>query len=566
MKKYIIILIASLMAARPQVAFTLERTTSIVQVDTEESVEESSFISPQLEREFYQKAYQLLIEYAQSASVSDETEEFNFRRIFASDDMQICNDLMSLSREATLSIDKYIELLQGAKRVKTTVRNIKKEGSIQKDETEDAWVLYISFEKGISYSKCGTLFNSTDYFGDYYHLKAKLLMNMNTGQCKIGSLVANEDFQALVFPEEFTVLERTHEDENMRNYKRDDKLTINGRDVSGMWNLYGQVMLHSGDKIKYNNAIVDEEVVAEDKCGGRKIHANYNDKSFRIRANFGYSLFGFNKLNNEDAKIKHKDNEMSFGLDVGYVLPSTSKFYVGFFAGIGMSKNKLTLEMESGNDGHITQDISRCTADEDGDTYTRHYDVKGGLSQQFASSEIVIPVYADLEYNFIPQLSGYIDLGMRLQTTSDTWTANIGEYTTSGTYNGTDNNSSYGELLIDGSVNLNGFGIHAARSLDVDKEGMSSRVSINAIAGLGLRANISKSFAFDAGVQYYILGGKSWNIDHKSNSIFSYSLPEGYENMNASEKAQGDKVNLLRLSNGIKHNALRLTVSLIYKF
>ena len=539
MKKYIIILIASLMA-----------TSSKAQA-----------IKPQQERDFYQKAYQLMLDYAQSAAITDETEEYNFRRLFVSENMNLCNDLMSLSRETTLPFNEYISILQSAKRVRVSIRNIKKASPIIEDE-DNAWSMYIAFEKGISYSKCGTLFNSVEYFSDYYHLKARVSMNKSTGLCQISALVADEAFRPLEFPEKFTVLERTHEDENMRNYKRDDKLTINGRDVSGMWNLYGQVMLHPGDKIKYNNAIVDQEVVAEDRCGGRKIHAKYNDKSFRIRATMGYSLFGFNKLDNGSSKLQSKDNEMSFGLDVGYVLPSTSKFYIGIFAGVGLSMNGLTLTKSTDSSQSIDIECPKGSrADEADDAYTRHYKVGGkGIEQKFSTTEFAIPVYADFEYQFIPMLSAYVNLGARLQTTSDKWQASIGEYETSGTY------PAYDNLTIDGSVNLNGFGKHAGGSIDIDNEGMNSKLSICGLLGAGLRANIGKSFAIDAGIQY-LIGGKVWEITDKKKDTFSYKLPDGdTSSMSADAKAKGDKVNLLRDADGIKRSALRVTVGLIFKF
>lgn len=548
MKRYIIILLASLMAVAVNAQDYETNSVDFTPVAT----------TPQQERQCYQKALELMHDYVQSAAVSDETEEFNFRKLFTDEDMQIANDLMSLSREDSLYLNDYVTTLQKAKRVKVVVRNIRKEGQLE--STNAAWILRIAFEKGISYSRCGTLFNSVDYFGDYYHLIAELAIDKMSGACKIRSLIADDGQKALVFPEQFTVLERTHEDENRRNYKRDDKLTINGKDVSGMWNLYGQVILHDGDKIKYNNASIDEEVITEDACGGRKIHANYNDKAFRLRANMGYSLFGFNKVNNPDG-LEAKDSEMSFGLDFGYVLPSTSKFYVGFFAGIGMSKNDLTLEQKA-SEARIN---SPASADEDGDTYTRNYKYEG-ITQKLKAMDITVPIYADLEWQFIPQLSAYANLGMRLQTSSDKWEAEIGKYTTSGTYN----NSAYGDDALtienpDGSINLNGFGSHKGREMDVDKEGMTSSLTINALVGAGLRANIGKSFAIDAGVQF-LIGGKSWKIDENNKNIFSYTLPNGWEAMDAEQKAQGDKVNLLRLTDGIKHNPFRVTLGIIYKF
>lgn len=534
MRKYILALIASLMAT------TLSAQT----------------LTPQQEQEFYQKVYALFGEYALSASVSDDDEEYEYRKLFINGNLLICNDLMSLSHDEKLSVDDYISILKEAKSVKVKVRNIKKDGSVE--DKGETWMLPVVFEKSISYSKCGTLFSSYDYFGEFYHLRAEVSLNKYTGECYISALEANPNSKSLVFPESFTVLERTNIDDNRRDYQRDAKLTINGHEVQ--WNKFGQVILHPTDIIRYNKAIVDRDTITEGKCGGTKIHANYNDKAFRIRPNVGFSLSGFNKLCDAPTAIETpKNNEMSFGLDFGYVLPSTSKLYVGFFTGINMSSNTLTMEMSKQEQSDIT-DIKDCTADEDGDSYTRHYKMMGGVSQELKSSNITIPLYADFEYQMIPILSAYADLGVKLQMTSGKWSANCDGYETFGS---SWKNTGYSDVVIKGDVNLNGFGEwKGPKEMDVDDEGMSKSMSINVMVGAGLRLNLTKSIAFDAGIQY-VAGGNSWKMTSK-NSIFTYALPGGATT--PEEKAKGDKVNLLRQTSGIKQGALRLAASIIYKF
>lgn len=544
MNKYITLIVASLMAL-----------TSMAQSITIED-----------EREFYGKAFLLMNEYAQSASVSDEEEEYRFRNLFMDDETRICNDLMSLSYNKKLTVDEYVSILQDAQRVKVVVKNMKKAGPVE--DNEDAWVLPIAFEKGISYGKGGTQFDSYVYFGEYYRLRAELSFNKDTRECHISKLEADPQYKWLSFPERFDVLQRTNEDENRRNYKRDSKLTINGREIS--WNLNGQVILHDGDKVKYNNSNVELEKITSDKDGGTKYRANYNDKSFRVRANVGYSLSDFNTLADiqNDANISVSDNkeiisvsdnkEMSFGVDVGYVFPSTSKFYFGIFTGLNMSSNNFTMNMAPDVKSNIT-DIENCTADEDGDTYTRHYVLKGnGVSQQLKATNLTIPVYGDLEYQLTPLLSAYADLGVLIRMSSGTWSAHIDGYETSGIY------SQYGGVEIKGDVNLNGFGSWDPRDMEVYEEDMENAMTIHALAGLGLRLNLSKSFAFDAGVQY-LTGGKSWKMNSdKISSVFDYTFP--LNATTAEEKAQGDRVNLLRQSSGIKAGAFRVTASLIYKF
>lgn len=539
MKKYIIMIVASLMAMASK----------------------AQTISVEEERGFYQKVYALFTEYAQSASLSDEAEQYTFRKLFANGEMLICNDLMSLDHSEKLSVDEYISILQDAKRVKVVVRNIKKDGAVE--DAGDAWVVPIAFEKGMSYSKSGTLFSSFDYFGKYYRLRAELSLNKTTGECYISKLEADPQHEWLSFPEKFVVLERTREDDNKRNYKRDSKLTINGQGIN--WNLYGQIILHDDDKVKYNNSLVDLEIITAGKGGGTKIRAKYNDKAFRVRANVGYSLSDFNTLADiqNDANISVSDNkEMSFGVDVGYVFPSTSKFYFGIFTGLNMSSNNFTMNMASNVKSNIT-DIEDCTADEDGDTYTRHYVLKGnGVSQKLKATNLTIPLYGDFEYQMTPFLSVYADLGVKFQLTSGTWSAYIDDYETFGTF------YDYNNVVIKGGpngekLNLNGFGEWKGRDMEVDEEGVEKSMSIHALAGLGLRFNLNKSFAFDAGVQY-MTSGTSWKINTNKKRIFDYEPP--IRATTPEEKAKGDKVNLMRQTSGLKNGAFRVTASLIYKF
>lgn len=534
MKKYIIMIVASLMAIASK----------------------AQTISVEDERGFYQKVYALFTEYAQSASLSDEAEQYTFRKLFANGEMLICNDLMSLDHSEKLSVDEYISILQDAKRVKVVVRNIKKDGAVE--DAGDAWVVPIAFEKGMSYSKSGTLFSSFDYFGKYYHLRAELSLNKTTGECYISKLEADPQHEWLSFPEKFVVLERTREDDNKRNYKRDSKLTINGQEIN--WNLYGQIILHDDDKVKYNNSLVDLEIITAGKGGGTKIRANYNDKAFRVRANVGYSLSDFNTLADiqNDANISVSDNkEMSFGVDVGYVFPSTSKFYFGIFTGLNMSSSNFTMNRDAG----IEEVGIDRENDEDGDEYTRRY-VFNGVSQKLKATNLTIPLYGDFEYQMTPLLSVYADLGVKFQLSSGTWSAYIDDYETSGFY------KDYGNVEIKGGLkgedlNLNGFGEWEGRDMEVNEEGMEASMSIHALAGLGLRFNLNKSFAFDAGVQY-MTSGTSWKINTNKERIFDYELPADVTK--SEDKAQGDKVNLMRQTSGLKNGAFRVTASLIYKF
>lgn len=500
MKKYIFILIASVLA-----------TASMGQK-----------ITPQEEREFYQKAYDVINIYAQSANVDDDRNVMRFTDLFESQDLQICNDLMSLSYDYTLSVANYVKLLREADMVNVVVKNVQKLGNITDDG--NSWQLQLAFEKSISFvSKCNTLFDSQEFFGHDYRLLATLSLDKSSGECRIIGLDADGAVEP--FPKDYRVLCKVDE--------RDNNLDINGTYVKFVMD---QKLLRPGERLSYRGAPVDV-VDMPNQCD-HKVVANYSDKSWRVRLGGSYALSGFNKLDGGQDITTSNDGEMGFGIDIGYVFPSKSHLRVGVFAGAGLSINNLTMEMAGGEyTTHVTEDI-------DGDDYQRIYNVSSsGIKQELKATDITIPIYLDFEYEFNSIFSGFADLGLKAQMSSGKMTTNVANYKTSGLYNRYDN------LVIENIPEL-GFGNRTNNDMEYDEDGATTGMTIDALLGLGLRININKSIAFDAGIQY-IMGGKSW----KSNQgdIFSYF-------------GDKDKVNLLRKTGGISHNALKVGASLIFKF
>ena len=510
-------------------------------------------ITAQQEREFYQKAYDVIKSYEQGLN-DFEKKRAEFRSLFVNEDVEVCNDLMGLNDKPRLSVYKYIQELRKADEIAVVVRNIRK-GDITDGDT--VWQMPLYMDKSISFlSPCNTFFDSHSFFKDDYHIITMLQLNKATGVCRISAMKPDGDWPE--FPTDYRVLQKKESD------KRDNNLYINGKKVA--FNDYDQYLLRSDDKITYNRGPVDE-IDLEDDCD-HKIQADYKDKSWRVRASMGFSVSDFNKVNDSRSDLKiPKTGEMSFGVDFGFTFRSTNDLKTSIFAGIGMSSNTVTLEMPGSFSDSFAANRSQ---DEDKEAYTRHYKVWGGdgISQEMEATDLTIPVYLDLEYQFTQLIAVYADFGVRLQTSSGKWKAQIDTYETWGVWN----NPNYGgELTIrnykeDGSpqkpqVELNGFRMNEPTEMDeknVDMEGMTSKsMTLNGLAGAGLRLNLNKSLAIDAGIQY-IVGGKSWEIGDRENkdntSIFNYSI------------GSGDSVNLLRKSSGISHNALRVVASLIYKF
>lgn len=491
-------------------------------------------ITPQEERAFYQKVYTLVNEYAQYITVDDEEMKERFLYLFKDENVMVYNDLMSLSSEPTLKVEEYAELLHKASSVSVKVKNLRK-GQISDEGT--TWTMPIEMEKSISYiNTCGTLFDSETFFRKDYKLVATVAVNKQTGRYYFTSITSKD---ALLFPPNYKVLEKADE--------RDNKLTVDGEIVS--FNQFGQVVLRPGAKIKYLGADVDR-ITDKDACDA-VIHAKYNDKSFRVRVHGGFALGGFNKLSGGDNMTASGNGEVSFGVDLGYVFPSTGRLQVGVFAGLGISSNTLEMAYKPTGTSVITG-----LMDDDKDTYDRYFKMTNGeITQKMSATNFAIPVYADFEYRVGPELSVYADLGIKAYMAGGSNSATIGDYSVWGEYD-KDNNPDYGGTLVmgkDGEVDLEGFGSQKGGSIDVDEIDVASKTAIDVLLGLGLRYNIGKSIAVDAGVQY-LTGSNSWENSATNKDIFKR------------ENGTTDTVNLLRLTDGIKHSGLKANISLIFKF
>jgi len=510
MKKYIFVLVASVMA----ITATAQSLT------------------PQEEREFYQKAYSLIVDYAQSATMANEQQQYVFLKLFPSGSTSIYNDLMGLAYAPTLTVEDYIKVLSKARTVDVEVKNIKK-GQI--NDVGDSWQLPITFEKAISFdNNCGTHFDSREFFGKDYRLQAFIMKEKSTDQYYIAALTAAED-GALEFPEDYTVL--------MKHDDRDINLEVNGK--LAKFNSYDQMLLGPAPSITYLKNSVEKKSwysSGETPCDN-KIVADYIDKSWRLRPNVGF-LGKINQISGapDDGK---QSPEMSFGLDVGYVFPSKSRLFVGLFAGGGLSMNNYKMAMPTGGGYH-----SNNQKDIDGDLYQRNYELREkGMTQELKATDFHGQVYFDLEYKIAGSFSLFSDLGIKANLhSSGKFSGEIDSYKTSGIY------SQYDNLTIE-DIEILGFRDWAPNTnIKIDESDVSSSTAFDVFGGLGIRFNVTKSLAFDIGGQFLMGLTNSWRSSQKNDDFGHF------------DNNEDSFYSFVRNSDGIKHKGGKLTASLIYKF
>lgn len=527
MKKYIIILVALLSA-----------TSAMAQE-----------ITPKQERDFYRKAYDLVRNYAKVSQISDDRTATQFYDLFESPHLRIANDLMSLSNKPDLSVSEYIDLLRKADMVTVGLSDVKKYGDII--EEDGLLKLELSFSKNISFvSPCNSFFDSRDFFGKDYNMGMTIVYDPATDECKISELKFYEP--KLKFPKDYRVL--------VKYDSRDNNLDINGKYVNF---LMDQKVLRPSDQLYYRGAKVQEKDI-EGQCD-HKVYAQYNDKSWRVRLNGGFAVMGSEKLGKKSDYITvDKKSDMSFGLDLGYVFPTTSHLRFGVFTGVCCSINDFNLKME--HKGELN--LKKCDQDVDGQTYNRIYEGTDSvirISQEMNSKNFTVPLYLDLEYEFNSIFSVYADAGIRISmplnnktTVSNKALKISGAYET---YNAPNGNT----LII--NQYINNFGTHEESNyLQTDNDAAETKLSIDGILGIGARVNLTKSLAIDAGIQYQLGLGDKWKMTSTDNkSIFRYEL---HDNKNSTDPLNDgiDYVNLMKEVESLKLSALKVNISLIYKF
>ena len=529
MKKYIFILIASMMA-----------TAAMAQELTE-----------QQQRLFRRKAYETLTQYVESHSLSDDERKEAFISLFPDPSMEIYNDLLGLTVGSVLSVDEYVSTLSNnAKQIEVQVKNVTKgspfiNGSI--------WQMPITFDKRIAYTNnIGVRLDSYEYYDTNYKITMQLVMNPATGKCHIGSMEGEIASDRRPLTGTYTVL--------MRQSDQDDRFTVKGRRVA--FNNRGQMIVPgtiSKSDMTYDGAD-DFRLRTErnDDSNVRKVYVEYVPKPFRVKLHGSFALGDFYSLEDPLAGITTPNNnsEMNFGIDFGYVFLNKKNLSIGLFAGVGISKSSLKLE---GSIPDYSYPAKGEVADMDYDEtemqdYERYYQGIGTLSQGLDITDITIPVYLDMEYHFSRILSAYLDLGIKpYLNINNSWSA---EKATIGNIYGVYKHYNDLSLPANGEeLGLNGFGQN--KHVDnVNTSNFQIKSGIAILPGLGLRFNFMKQLGAELGIQYQT-GITRWeNEDEPTTKLIKYTVIDG-EQMSP----------LLNATKGLKHNsALRLHIGIIYKF
>lgn len=436
-------------------------------------------------------ALKMVLDYKAQANMNKPRR---FVRLFANEDMQIYNDLLGLSTQKTLSVKNYRTLMEKEALYPTIkVQNFRK-NKIYKEN--GLWMMDITFEKELSYTdKCGVLFSTEEYYGEYHTINMSLVWDENLQTCTIAKLSGknNSTVKALT---DYKVIVAS---DDAKDQKRERNVRVDGRHLK--FNSFSQCIIPANAEIKYVNDDDMKFELVQNETGCEVYSIAYNPMSMRLKPHYNIGVVPFGKSANGLSLSKSIHHE--FGLDLGYMIPTNGLFQMGFYAGVGFASSSVVLGMDT---IHYHYQAG-SEADIDGDSYTRHYTIERA-SQKLSMKDLTIPIYLDFNFHLHKIVSLYLDLGIKNYINLS---ANLSDLT--GTYSSWGVYPQYSDLVLDHTTCLTQF---AASGTALPAQTTSSTMDINGysmdlLSALGVRVKLKDKqffplyFDFSIGYQHSLL-------------------------------------------------------------
>ena len=496
-------------------------------------------------------ALKMVLDYKAQANMNKPRR---FVRLFANEDMQIYNDLLGLSTQKTLSVKNYRTLMEKEALYPTIkVQNFRK-NKIYKEN--GLWMMDITFEKELSYTdKCGVLFSTEEYYGEYHTINMSLVWDENLQTCTIAKLSGknNSTVKALT---EYKVIVAS---DDAKDQKRERNVRVDGRHLK--FNSFSQCIIPANAEITYVNDDDMKFELVQNETGCEVYSIAYNPMSMRLKPHYNIGVVPFGKSANGLSLSKSIHHE--FGLDLGYMIPTNGLFQMGFYAGVGFASSSVVLDMDT---IHYHYQAG-SEADIDGDSYTRHYTIERA-SQKLSMKDLTIPIYLDFNFHLHKIVSLYLDLGIKNYINLS---ANLSDLT--GTYSSWGVYPQYSDLVLDHTTGLTQF---AASGTALPAQTTSSTMDINGysmdlLSALGVRVKLKDKqffplyFDFSIGYQHSLLA------PYKNANALTVSDIQG--NVSAQEAFSTYTVesgeSLLPLSafvSDLKRKMVTLNFGITYKF
>lgn len=496
----------------------------------------------------------MLNTYEQSSTMFTPDNVRKFKELFASDDMEIFNDLMGLSPKPKLSVTDYCEtfLQKNVMARRVFIKDVKK-GFVS--DGDSVWIMDVTFDKNVSYFYQKVYLDAEEFYGSPYHIKLQFsyskneVNDRNERVCKIISLEGSVDDQTPTFPSDFMVIEKNVE----KNKNREETVTYQGGNLK--FNKYNQMILPRGEKLSYHDADVKIRL-NQDTTSNRIYKISFHPRHFRFKPHAEFSLFSNYALKGKPISyLDKKSKDFSIGFDLGYVFPTKRIMRVGIFSGVALSFSDMSLGIDSLDYNYFAP----SSLDADGDNYIRHYEVRN-MKQDIKIRTVMVPLYLDFDFTLSPKASAYFDVGAKVYSNlSNEVTTSVDVYKY-GVY------PKYQNLRIDGTW-LNKFGSEHLGQGSQQHKHVEIVKSVDAFLAAGYRLQLYRQLFFDLGLQYQITVLKT-PIDMPFEEVYLAPNGSGTHLPLIGYSKSGKEVvyQIGSHFDGIKRNAFKLNVGFFIKF
>ena len=495
---------------------------------------------------------ELLENYERYTSINGDPEKaVSFLSLFENDKLVIYNDLLGLSNTESLSVNEYVNLLQN-RTSQTRIQNILVH---EVSKSTDKWLARITFNKqNLHIGECEhVVFSSAEFYKNDYQMQLVASWDSLSRTCKIVSLTGYIQSDAAKLPANYMVFKKNHPNDSL--------LLCNGTSIR--FDRYDQAFLARDAQFTYP---VDQDMklyLIDDTLGCNIVTMDYRPTRWRLKPHvdiFMGDVFGIQTVN--DNAIQTSSSSFGWGLDVGYVYPTTKKIKHGLFFGIGFQKAQLSMSIPT----MVYAYYAGPEADVDGDKYYRHYSMKD-TRYHTELKELYIPFYWDMDYRINKDWSAYANIGLKAYVGYGEEKVNFETtYTTYGKY------PQYGNLIIDhntygGETAINGFVNNAHIVRENVNDHILSDYSLDGFIGLGARRHIYKDLYGDLGFYYqtsilnnYRSTGDVAVANHKD-FVTTRKVPMSYQT------SGGEHIeNISGYISSMRRSAFSLNASVIWKF
>ena len=471
-------------------------------------------------RKMYMDVLNLINDYEKYAEV-DGRNKRSFLRLFSDPATPIYNDLMGVSESQTMPAHEYADLMVSqAKYPEVIIRNVLHDTPQYAD---GKWYMHVLFDKELEYmDSCGIFeFSSRKHYGADYQMNA--LVSWDGKSAKIDSLEGSIDTDVLPYPTNYMIFEPRH-------HRDTTELLCNGLPIASEYYDRKAYAILPPDSICVFDYPTDMDIhITLNRDPENKVYyMTYKPKRWRIKTRYEQAVatrsegfdwknplnveaeFIFNDGKSSDDKVKSKEHVLNhttsmraFGVDLGYIFPSSGSVKWGLFAGAALRLTSIKTFHDSSN----ALKYNRWTSgneDADNEKYLRQYEISE-LQYHTKINELYIPVYFDMDIRFSNRFSMYCDFGTKVY-----WAFKNPITSFSANYKVTGKYPDYGGVVFDETsfgddYVLNGFvddGFISETNVYSSTKDYGINFSVDVFTGLGFRARVFKDLYIDLGCNY----------------------------------------------------------------